>query len=104
MTSSLRPLLAVLVVGTPAAADPPRYPRAVIARPLTLPSGVLSLGAAAGGNQDRGATTGTPIVGYGITDKLEVQLPYAFATHDFEARGTAGADVGYALVRGGKLE
>ncbi len=84
-----------------------RYPRAVIARPLTLPAGVLAIGADAGANHDFSAMTGAPIAGYGITDKLEVLVPYAFATHDFEARGTIGADVGYVIVRGavdGKLE
>jgi hypothetical protein len=114
MTSSSRfvlpfavpPLIAILSVATPAAADP-EYPREMIARPLTFPQGLLSVGADAGGNHDLSAMTGAPIAGYGITDKLEVQIPYAFATHDFEARGTVGADVGYAVVRGavdGKLE
>jgi hypothetical protein len=91
----------------PSAVPSPRYPRAVIARPLTFPEGVLSVGADAGGNHDFSAMTGTPIAGYGITDKLEVQVPYAFAARDFEARGIVGADVGYAVVRGaldGKLE
>jgi hypothetical protein len=85
----------------------PRYPREVIARPLTFPKGLLSVGADAGGNHDFSAMTGSPIAGYGITDKLEVQIPYSFATRDFEARGTVGVDVGYAVLRGavdGKLE
>lgn len=84
-----------------------RYPRAVIARPLTLPKGLIAIGADAGANHDFSAMTGAPIAGYGITDKLEVQVPYAFATRDFEARGSVGVDVGYAIVRGavgGKLE
>ncbi len=91
----------------PRAAPARRYPRAVIERPLTYPAGVLTVGADAGGNHDLSAMTGAPIAGYGITDKLEVQVPYAFATHDLEARGTVGADVGYAVARGalgGKLE
>lgn len=94
-----------------AAAEPEvpaaRYPRAVIARPLTLPKGLIAIGADAGANHDFSAMTGAPIAGYGITDKLEVQVPYAFATRDFEARGSVGVDVGYAIVRGavgGKLE
>src|SRR5690242_11529250 len=98
MTSSSRivssfavpPLIAVLAIATPAAADP-AYPREMIARPLTFPQGLLSVGADAGANKDMSAMTGAPIAGYGITDKLEVQIPYAFAARDFEARGTVGA-------------
>jgi hypothetical protein len=85
----------------------PRYPRAVIARPLTLPSGVAMLGADATANRDFSAMGGAPIVGYGFTDDFEVQIPYAFATRDFEARGSVAADAGYKLLRGaagGKLE
>lgn len=85
----------------------PRYPRAVIARPLTLPSGVAMLGADATANHDFSAMGGAPIVGYGFTDDFEVQIPYAFATRDFEARGSVAADAGYKLLRGaagGKLE
>jgi len=91
----------------PAEAPAPRYPRSVIARPLTLPSGLAMLGADATANHDFSAMGGAPIVGYGITDKLEVQVPYAFATRELEARGTLGLDVGYVIVRGaldGKLE
>ena len=85
----------------------PRYPRSVIARPLTLPKNVAMLGADATANHDFSAMGGAPIVGYGITDKLEVQVPYAFATRELEARGSLGLDVGYVIVRGavdGKLE
>ncbi|HUQ53210.1 MAG TPA: hypothetical protein VM692_13375 [Gammaproteobacteria bacterium] len=96
--------LAVTIAGT-AHADV--YPRPVIARPLTLPANVASLGADAGGNHDLSAVSAAPIAGYGITDKLEVQVPYAFAVHDLEARGSVAVDAGYAVVRGafdGKLE
>jgi hypothetical protein len=85
----------------------PRYPRSVIARPLTLPSGLAMLGADATANHDFSAMGGAPIVGYGITDKLEVQVPYTFATRELEARGSLAVDAGYVLVRGavgGKLE
>ena len=85
----------------------PRYPRAVFARPLTLPANLLMLGADASGNHDFSAMGGAPIVGYGITDKLEVQVPYAFSTREFEAKGSVDVDVGYAVLRGalgGKLE
>jgi hypothetical protein len=50
---------------------------------------------------------GAPTLGYGITDDLEVQVPYAFATREFEAKGSLNVDIGYKLLRGamdGKLE
>jgi hypothetical protein len=84
-----------------------RYPRSVIARPLTLPSGIAMLGADATANHDFSAMGGTPIVGYGFTDDFEVQVPYSFSTKDFEAKGSVAVDAGYKLLRGavdGKLE
>ncbi|HEY0482564.1 MAG TPA: hypothetical protein VGD37_33815 [Kofleriaceae bacterium] len=89
------------------AAPAARYPRAVIARPLTLPEGLAMLGADVTTNHDLSAMGGAPIVGYGITDDLEIQLPYAFAAREFEAKGSLNLDVGYKLLRGaidGKLE
>lgn len=85
----------------------PRYPRAVIARPLTLPAGVAMIGADVSSNNDLSIMAGAPIIGYGITDDLEVQVPYVFATREFEAKGSLNVDVGYKLLRGaldGKLE
>jgi len=103
-----RPLFADEVPADTGAETPaPRYPRSVIARPLTLPSQLFMFGFDAGANSDFSAMTGAPIIGYGITDELEVQVPYVFATRDFEARGSIGLDVGYAFLRGaldGKLE
>jgi hypothetical protein len=90
-----------------AAAPASRYPRAVIARPLTLPAGLAMLGIDATANHDFSAMGGAPIVGYGFTDDIEIQIPYAFATKDFEPKGTLNADLGYMLLRGaagGKLE
>jgi len=84
-----------------------RFPRSVVARPLTLPEGLAMLGADALANHDFTTMAATPLAGYGITDELEVQVPYTFATRELEARGNVGLDVGYALVRGalgGKLE
>jgi hypothetical protein len=89
------------------AAPAARYPRAVIERPLTRPAGVAMLGADFTSNNDGSAMGGAPIIGYGITDDLEIQVPYAFATRDFEAKGSLNFDVGYKLLRGaldGKLE
>ena len=88
-------------------APAPRYPRSVIARPLTLPSGVAMLGADATANYDFSTMGGSPIVGYGFTDDFEVLVPYSFATKDFEAKGSVAVDAGYKLLRGavdGKLE
>lgn len=89
------------------AAPTERYPRAVIARPLTLPQGVAMVGADMTSNKDLSAMGGAPIVGFGITDDLEIQVPYAFATREFEAKGSLNGDIGYKLLRGavdGKLE
>ncbi len=89
------------------AAPAARYPRAVIERPLTLPAGVAMLGGDLTSNNDLTAMGGAPVIGYGITDDLEIQVPYAFATRDFEAKGSLNFDVGYKLLRGavdGKLE
>ncbi len=116
--SHSRFLLLGLLVAAQASADPDadltastivssRYDRSVIARPLTLPANLLSVGADAGGNHDLSFISGAPIAGYGITDRLEVQVPYVFAARDFEARGSLSADAGYAFLRGaldGKLE
>src|SRR5689334_13055055 len=65
-----------------------RYPRAVIARPLTLPGSVAVLGADVGANHDFTTMGGTPIAGYGFTDDLEVQIPYAFTARELEPRGS----------------
>jgi hypothetical protein len=121
-------LAAAVPSGTASAADPPpdatptattattseapaapssRYPRAVIARPLTLPRGLAMVGADAAANHDFSAMGGTPIVGYGFTDDFEVQIPYAFATKELELKGSLNVDIGYKLLRGavdGKLE
>jgi hypothetical protein len=96
----------LVVLAATAVADD-RYPRAVIARPLTLPQAIVVVGGDVGANNDLSAVGGTPIVGVGITDNLEVQVPYAFAARELEMRGSLSVDVGYKLVRGaidGKLE
>ncbi len=77
-----------------------RYPRAVIERPLTLPAGVAMLGGDSAGNHDLSTVAVTPIAGYGITDDLDVQVPYTFTAHTLEAAGTLDVDVGYKLLRG----
>ena len=65
------------------------------------------IGADALANKDFSAMYAAPIVGFGITDKLEVQVPYTFATRELEAKGNLGIDVGYVVLRGalgGKFE
>jgi hypothetical protein len=105
--ASPSPGTATTATTTSEQAEAPRYPRAVIARPLTLPKGLAMLGADATANHDFSAMGGAPVVGYGITDDLEVQVPYTFATKEFELKGSLNLDVGYKLLRGavdGKLE
>ena len=97
----------VLVLFPVAAVADDRYPRAVIARPLTLPQAIVVVGGDLGANNDLSTVGGTPIVGVGNTDNLEVQVPYAFAARELGPRGSLSLDVGYKLVRGaidGKLE
>jgi hypothetical protein len=86
-----------------------KWPRAVIARPLTLPGGVFMIGA------DVVNFTSSffdpafirVLVGYGITDDLELGFAhYAFAT-SAAGDGSVDANLGYKLARGamgGKLE
>ncbi|MCE9574595.1 MAG: hypothetical protein K8W52_15715 [Deltaproteobacteria bacterium] len=84
-----------------------RWPRAVIARPLTLPKSLLQLGLDLAANHDFSNDTIRPSVGYGISDKLEAGVGYAYAIHPFEFKGNLDPYVGYAIVRGavgGKLE
>lgn len=84
-----------------------RYPRTVFLRPLTLPAGLVMAGADFIANKDFKSILGAPILGYGITDKLEVQVPYVFALREFEAKGILDVDAGFVLLRGavgGRLE
>lgn len=85
----------------------PRFPRSVIARPLTLPQGLGMGGADVAADRDFDTMRIAPIVGYGFTDAIELQLVYAFAAKEFEMKGSVDADVGVKLLRGaagGKLE
>lgn len=90
------------------AASTSRYPRSVIARPLTLPKGLVMIGADLRANADFDVFGATPIVGYGITDDFEFQIPYSFLLEPFDdAKGLLNIDLGYKLLRGaagGKLE
>lgn len=90
-----------------AAAPATRYSRSVIDRPLTLPQGLVMVGADFSANKDFDIFGATPIVGYGITDDFEVQVPYSFFLEPFEAKGLLNIDLGYKILRGaagGKLE
>jgi hypothetical protein len=92
-----------------ASAPASRYPRDVISRVLTLPKGLISVGAdiATNTNAFFDPATLRPVVGYGITDDLEVNFAaYAFPTSDVGG-GSIDGGVGYKLARGamdGKLE
>lgn len=99
----------------PAAAPPPaedaapatRYARSVIDRPLTLPKGLAMLGADLLGNHDFSVVGLAPIVGYGFTDDIELQVSYLFTLDPGEAKGPLAGDVGIKLLRGalgGKFE
>lgn len=89
------------------ASAPTRWPRDVIMRPLTLPSGVVMVGMDPAANNDFSAVSTTLVAGYGISDKLEAVLFYGYGLKDFEIKGDLKAGVGYAALRGaagGKLE
>jgi len=95
------------IEATPDAPAAPRYPRSVIARPLTLPKNLGVAGGDVIANHDFSTLVGAPIAGYGITDDVEVQLVYGFTARELEMRGSVDADVGVKLLRGalgGKLE
>ncbi len=89
------------------AAPAARWPRSVIARPLTLPKGLAQLGADFAANNDFSVVAMNAVAGYGITDDLEATLFYAFALEPAEIKGSLDVDLGYKLLRGaagGKLE
>jgi hypothetical protein len=90
------------------AAPASRYPRGVIDRPLTLPAGLAMLGADfIAVNKELDIIQAAPIVGYGITDDFEIQVPYLLRLKEFEAKGLLNVELGYKILRGaagGKLE
>ncbi len=91
------------------ASAPPagRWPRSVIARPLTLPKGLAQLGADLAANNDFSTVGMNVVAGYGISDDLEATLFYGFALEELEIKGNLDVDLGYKLLRGaagGKLE
>lgn len=86
-----------------------RWPRAVIARPLTLPSGVFMVGADILNNVNNFFDPAVIRVlgGYGITDDIEL----AFGAYTFPTNGAGDGSIdvglGFKLARGamgGKLE
>lgn len=123
MTITRLLVLATLALSTPAIADDAdlgapdpagtRWPRSVILRPLTLPGGVLAAGVDVKTNVLNDAhgffdpASLRVLVGYGITDDLEL----GFADYTFPTSGAGdgrfAANLGFKLVRGaanGKLE
>jgi len=100
------------VVAPPAeeAAPTTRYARSVIDRVLTLPKGLFMAGADGGYlNSDPSISVLTPIVGYGFTDDIELQVAYTFTLDPggTDGKGPLAGDVGIKLLRGalgGKFE
>ncbi|MEZ4360973.1 MAG: hypothetical protein R3B48_12390 [Kofleriaceae bacterium] len=89
------------------APDGGRWPRAVIARPLTLPKGLIRLGAALTANNDFSVLSLGLDAGYGVSDDLEVRLGYTFGLKPSETKGNLSFGAGYKVIRGGaggKLE
>lgn len=84
-----------------------RWPRQVIARPLTLPKGLINVGANIPFTQKFEVIGLGLNFGYGISDDLEVRASYGLTLKEFEAKGTLGFGAGYKILRGaagGKLE
>lgn len=84
-----------------------RWPRAVIARPLTLPKSLARVGANIDANNDFSAFGLGLNGGYGISDDLEINVTYGLFLKEFEAKGPLGINVGYSFLRGssgGKLD
>ncbi len=84
-----------------------RWPRQVIARPLTLPKGLINVGANIPFTQKFEVIGLGLNFGYGISDDLEVRATYGLTLKEFEAKGTLGFGAGYKILRGaagGKLE
>jgi hypothetical protein len=77
-----------------------RWPRAVLARPLTLPKSLIRVGGALSANNDFSALGLTLQGGYGVSDDLEVFGSYAFSLKEFEAKGSLNAGVGYKILKG----
>lgn len=84
-----------------------RWPRAVIARPLTLPKGLAQVGAAINANNDFSVLGLALNAAYGVSDDIEVRGSYSFLLKEFEAKGSFNVGAGYKVLRGaagGKLE
>lgn len=84
-----------------------RWPSAVIARPLTLPKSLARLGAAITANNDFSIIGLGLNAGYGISDKIDVNVTYGLTLKEFEAKGDLNASLGYSVLTGsagGKLD
>lgn len=96
---------ALALAPTLAAADV-NQPQEIINRPRTTPGGQLTVGADVAfiklGDLGNGATL--DVLGlYGVNDKLEVGVDYAFALKEFEAKGNLGIGIAYSLLADDKL-
>jgi hypothetical protein len=94
-----------------ASADVPasRYPRDVISRPLTYPSGLAAAGFDLSSPTTSLADPATIrlLAGYGITDELELNFGHYMFPTNRAGKGTIDFGAGYAVVRGasdGRLE
>jgi hypothetical protein len=90
-----------------AAAATSRWPRANIARPLTLPKGLANVGVALNGILGFDVFQLAANGGYGVSDDLELRASYVLTLEEFEAKGPLLFQAGYKLLRGamgGKLE
>jgi hypothetical protein len=82
----------------------PAWPQEIIMRPLTLPKGSWAAGTDLAAHKSFDIVGDALVVGYGITDELEVGVSYGFALRDFEAKGDVALDAGYAVFRGDEIE
>jgi hypothetical protein len=90
-----------------AAAPSGRWPRSVIARPLTMPKGLAHVGVTITPNKDFKVIGLGLDGGYGVSDDLEAVVGYGLGLKAFEAKGTLSVGAGYKVLRGaagGKLE
>jgi hypothetical protein len=88
---------------------PSRYPRDIISRVLTYPAGLVVVGGDVSTSTENFFDPAQlrPLVGYGITDDLEINFADFVLGTDENVRKSINANVGYKLLRGamdGKLE
>jgi len=101
----LIPLVAALAPSL-ASADV-NQPQEIIDRPLTTPGAQITVGADIGFllNPEAFDSAGINLLAnYGVNDKLEVGVNYAYALKEFEIKGDLGVHAGYSLLHDEKLD